>query len=375
MKQLQIISILFITILMGQACSLSSQNKTVTIQGSMRADTSLSDIVIEDYSKKPQIIASCPLGDDGTFKLTLNVKGLDFVKLKLSENNYMALILLPGEQVTITSTSDRIYENPVISGSQNTSLLFSLSQAVKKYDLEIDTLYKSFKALQKSQEGKDSATLIMMDNELKKLDGERKTYIRQFAETNPQSPANLYYLNRLDIKENLSTFIKVNDALYALYPDNPFVVELNYSVTAQKNIQPGMLAQDINLPDPDGKIISLSSLRGHIVLIDFWASWCGPCRRENPNVVNIYRKYHDAGFEVYGVSLDSERSGWIKAIEKDSLTWTQVSDLKRFNSVAAKAYAVRAIPFSVLIDREGKIITTALRGSDLAAKLQEIFGY
>jgi peroxiredoxin len=375
MKQLQIISILFIAILMGQACSLSSQNKTVTIHGSILPDTSLSNIFIEDYSKKPQIIASCPLGDDGTFKLTLNVKGLDFVKLKLSENNYIALILLPGEQVTITSNSSRIYENPVISGSPNTSLLFSLSQEVKKYDLEIDTLYKSFKALQNSLDGKDSSTLILLDNKLKKLDGEKKAHIRQFAETNPQSPAILYYLNRLDIKENLPTYIKVDDALYALYPDNPYVVELNYSVTAEKYVQPGMYAQEISLPDPDGKIINLSSLRGHIVFIDFWASWCGPCRRENPNVVMMYRKYHDAGFEVFGVSLDSERSGWIKAIEKDSLTWTQVSDLKRFNSVAAKAYAVRSIPFSVLIDSEGKIITTALRGSDLAAKLQEIFGF
>jgi hypothetical protein len=153
MKQLPFIFILFITILMGQACSLSSQNKTVTIQGSIAADTSLSNIVIEDYNKKPQVIASCPLGDDGSFKFTLNVKGLNFVKLKIGENNYLAMIILPGEKVTITSTSVRIYEDPVISGSPNTSLLNSLSQEVRKYDLEIDTLYKSFKALQKEQDG------------------------------------------------------------------------------------------------------------------------------------------------------------------------------------------------------------------------------
>jgi peroxiredoxin len=375
MRQLYPISLIFATILLLQACTLSSQNTKLSIAGKLLMDTAYTTIFLEDYNKKPQVIASSPIGNDGTFKFNLESKGLDFLKLKLSEKNYIALIVLPGEKITITSTASKIYHEPVITGSPNTSMLFTLSNEVRKYDEQVDSLYRYHKTLKENHNARDSAELKVLEGKLQMLDRERKEYIRQFADKNPHSPANLYYLNRLDIKENLSTFIKVDDTLFALYPENPFVIELNYTVSTEKYVQPGMPAPEISLPSPDGTIINLSSLRGNIVLIDFWASWCGPCRRENPNVVRVYHKYHDKGFEVFGISLDSDRNGWIKAIEKDSLMWIQVSDLKRFNSVAAKTYAVRAIPYSVLIDRDGKIIASALRGSDLAARLQELFGY
>ncbi len=136
----------------------------------------------------------------------------------------------------------------------------------------------------------------------------------------------------------------------------------------------GTLAPELAAPSPDGSIKSLSQLRGKYVLIDFWASWCGPCRRENPNVVRLYNQYKDKGFEILGVSLDNSKSRWIDAIAKDKLTWPHISDLKGWSSHLSKQYGVRGIPYTVLVDKEGRIIAKQLRGASLEKKLQEIFG-
>lgn len=133
-------------------------------------------------------------------------------------------------------------------------------------------------------------------------------------------------------------------------------------------------APDFTQNTPEGEPVSLSDLRGKVVLVDFWASWCGPCRRENPNVVRMYNKYKDKGFEILGVSLDNNKERWMNAIEADGLTWPHISDLKGWSNTAAQKYGVTSIPQTVLLDKDGKIIARNLRGSRLEAKLAEIFG-
>ena len=136
----------------------------------------------------------------------------------------------------------------------------------------------------------------------------------------------------------------------------------------------GVEAPEIALMEPNGGDLKLSDLRGQVILIDFWGSWCGPCRRENPNVKKVYDKYHGKGFEILGVSLDKDKAAWLEAIGQDQLNWRHVSDLKYWQSEVVATYKITGIPMTVLVDKEGKIIAKNLRGEALENKLAQIFG-
>ena len=164
---------------------------------------------------------------------------------------------------------------------------------------------------------------------------------------------------------------EIRDALIGRYPKNEFVRHLDDKLRGA--VFAGMEAPDIEMADRDGKIRRLSDLRGKLVLIDFWASWCSPCRRENPNVVRIYKKYKDMGFEIFSVSLDNSREKWLQAIETDGLEWeNHVSDLRGWNSAGGRLYGVTSIPATVLVDKDGTILARNLRGAELENKIKEI---
>ena len=156
------------------------------------------------------------------------------------------------------------------------------------------------------------------------------------------------------------------------WPDVEYGKEFVAFVAKVKATAIGQPAPEISLPDPSGKIVSLSSFRGKYVLVDFWAKWCGPCRRENPNVVKAYNQFKGKNFDILGVSLDRTKADWLQAIQEDGLVWNHVSDLKYFESQAAQDYNINGIPFSILVDPAGKIIAKNLRGPELQKKLESV---
>jgi peroxiredoxin len=168
---------------------------------------------------------------------------------------------------------------------------------------------------------------------------------------------------------------EVIKALYAKYPDHPLVSERYKVETSPKtSTEIGAFAPELAFENPNGKIMKLSDLKGKVVLLDFWAAWCRPCRSENPNVVKVYNKYRDKGFDVYSVSLDRDKESWVKAIEADGLIWpNHVSDLGFWNSKGAKIYGVSSIPATFLLDKEGRIVAKNLRGAALENALKELF--
>jgi peroxiredoxin len=183
----------------------------------------------------------------------------------------------------------------------------------------------------------------------------------------------LWATNFLPADKELALLEEIGERFRKVKPNHPQVKPFLENLKRLKGVTIGSEAPEIALPTPAGPIMRLSDLRGKYVLIDFWASWCGPCRRENPNVIKTYAAYKDKGFEIFGVSLDQDKAAWTNAIAKDQLTWPHVSDLQYWNSVAAQAYQVSSIPMTFLLDPQGKIIAKGLRGDSLNQYLSNLF--
>lgn len=204
------------------------------------------------------------------------------------------------------------------------------------------------------------------------LQKQMATDVRSFINGNEATLATYFAATYLIQEPPVAMLEEASEKLNTALPQSKYTKELADKVAMIKPLEIGSKAPDINLVGPDGKSVKLSSLRGKVVMIDFWASWCRPCRMENPAVVGIYNKYKAKGFEIYGVSLDTDKAKWQAAIAQDGLTWYHVSDLQGWSSSAAQLYKVNSIPFTVLLDKDGRILEKGLRSHQLEAKLAEI---
>ncbi|HPG34043.1 MAG TPA: redoxin family protein [Lentimicrobium sp.] len=309
--------------------------------------------------------------ENGYFSVELPSADLVIEKLYASPENYLMILASAGNEINLTLNSEKLNQMPEISGSADTRLLYEIAMHTARNEKLLDSLNSAFAEAQMKDETR--YLLPEIEDAYARVVEQQVQQLKSDLWANASSPASLFFIDKLDVVADFDVYKKVSDELFKLYPDFKLISDLKKRMDIEKQLRPGMKAPDISLPGPDGKMISLASLQGHIVLIDFWSSWCGPCRKDNPEVVKLYQRFHDRGFEIFGVSLDRDSLSWTNAIAKDGLVWTHVSDLKYWQSAGAAAYGVKSIPHTVLLDREGRIIARKLRGKALESKLEEIF--
>ena len=346
--------------------------QTVVITGTITDKGAYKQIYLDTLNgQNPWIYVSAALDDNGAFKLIAPVPSTDIFRLRLDDQNYMMLILTPGEKISLKTVGSKLGADALIEGSLHTQLLYSTMKSTQSFESRKAALNQQYSEIQTSPK-RDSLSAVII-SQFRANDSLQKTSLKAQMEKHPASLAWIFFQDKLDMSNDFDIIDKIDAASFKEYPENIFVQQRHQQVDVERKTAIGASAPEIELTDPKGNIRKLSSLKGKVVLIDFWASWCGPCRKENPNVVNIYGKYHDKGFEVFSVSLDKDKDGWLAAIAKDNLSWpNHVSDLKYWKSAGAAAYGVTSIPFTVLVDKKGKIVAKKLRGEELESKVKEL---
>lgn len=275
------------------------------------------------------------------------------------------------EKISITVDTSRL-KNPVVRGSQLQEDFELYNQLVKIVDEKSEALNKSGAQLYLSGKLTEQLKDSLFDLH-DKLDGEKRLIIADFAKAHPGSAVSAWAISSFyGYDPRLEELIPVFNSLSGKNQRSLYGKEIKEIIDAAKKTALGIKAADFTLNDKDGNPVTLSAYQGKYLFIDFWASWCGPCRAENPNVANAYRKYHSDQFDILGVSLDDSRDAWLKAVNNDKLEWAQVSDLKAWDSKIVTGYGIKGIPFNMLLDKEGRIIARNLRGPSLDKKLKEI---
>jgi peroxiredoxin len=321
-------------------------------------------------------IDSVKLGKDNTFELKGNITEQGFYRLNLFNKQNILLVLDKGEQLEITADGNAEKGAFTVKGSKGTDNLTKVNKIKEDFEAKAAQMNQEFTVANQKQ---DVAAQQKIQQQFMAMQQANVASIKKLINEMGTSIVSLYATNFLNPEEEADFQFLSNLAkrFEKEAPNNSYskdfvkqVKDLEKKMASMPTI--GKQAPDITLSNPEGKPVSLSSLRGKYVLIDFWASWCGPCRQENPNVVRMYNKYKGKEFEIFGVSLDQDRAKWLGAIEKDKLTWTHVSDLKGWQSAGGQAYQVNSIPATFLIDKAGKIIAKNLRGDALEQKLEEV---
>ncbi len=382
---------LLIVLILALLWSCQKEEKGFTISGKLGNAAEQMIFLHEMTSSSLTPVDSVLTDTSGNFELHGISERTRFYALHIVPGDYIYLLAKTGDNISLSGDGHNLNSTYRISGSNDSELIQELTIEQNKTIERINRLSKVFNDSLESpdfmdiKEGLDSAYAGIV--------AAQRDFTFRFIENNLSSQASLMALYQqlaprqyiLDPLTDIDYYEKVDKSLYSLYPESEPVITLHSHVTDLKErkkaeemsgagINQGDVPPEISLTTPDGETLSLSSTRGKVVLLDFWAAWCSPCRQENPNLVSNYNKYKDKGFDIFQVSLDKDKASWVKGIEEDKLgAWKHVSDLKYWQSSVVPLYNIQSIPANYLLDKEGKVIGVNLRGPALGAKLEEVF--
>jgi thiol-disulfide isomerase/thioredoxin len=368
------------------------KNNSVQISGTLVNPVSGEYIFLDELkSNELTTIDSIKIADDGTFDFKREIKLPSFYLLKINENNFLTMLVEPGESIILNAYYDSLNYPLSVTGSKGTESMAEYNRTLRKTINKLTGLNNIY--MQNVDSPELPAVIETLDSMAQIYLNEINSYTKTYIDENITSLVSLVALYQqvapnvyiLNYSRDLKYFVKVDSSMSILYPEyepvtslHEQVQELVASIKGETAITPvsgeGAEAPEITLPTPEGDTIKLSSTRGSVVLLDFWASWCTPCRQENPNLVNAYNLYHKKGFQIYQVSLDKTREAWMKGILDDQIgKWIHVSDIQYWNSIVVPLYKIESIPNNFLLDKEGRIIASNLRGDQLHVKLAELF--
>ena len=362
-------------ILLLSFCDGNKKNSSFQLKGTL-SDSKAETLYLEKLgSSKQVIIDSVILDENGNFEFTNYTPKIGFYRIKTNDKNFAMLVLDSADKVTITGSVKDLGNTFKVEGSSETTIFIEYNNLSKSRDIKLDSLNKAFQLLMEANKmdskRMDSLSAIF-ETPYNSIINQSNILMVDKISKNTNMYSSIMAIQALDPDKYSDLYKSLDAGLSKKFPNDKNVIMFHEVVERMLSTNIGQFAPEISLPSPDGKEIALSSLKGKLVLIDFWASWCGPCRKEMPNVIKIYSKFKNKGFEIYGVSLDQDKEKWMEAITKDGINWPQVSDLKYWDNLAARIYNVQGIPYTVLIDKDGKIIAKNLRGQELEKKIAEV---
>ena len=348
------------------SCNRKPEKQQGTITGKL-SNASAITVYLERFDDKGEYVLDSSRTDkEGNFKLKNVAAEKDYYVLRTDPSNLVFLLLEKGDNIIVNGDAKQLEGSYSVSGSEDSELI----KALKKYDSHLsDSLNTIYSGLRDTMpDKKDSAGAELQ----KYYSATMETFAKDFILKHSNSLVALSASKYLDQQKDMQVYEDLLASLAKIYPESKYVKDFESMVGDLKKLPVASMAPEIKMNTPEGKSLTLSSFKGKVVLIDFWASWCGPCRKENPHVVEMYRKFKNKNFEIFGVSLDKNLNEWKDAVRKDGIKWPQVSDLKMWDSEVVKTYLIEAIPYTVLIDKEGKIIAKGLTGTELEQKLIEV---
>jgi thiol-disulfide isomerase/thioredoxin len=346
------------------SCNQGEQFKlTGNISGQAEGKVYLSKVQDNELVK----IDSAQL-QEGAFEFTGTVESPQRYFIQLEDKKEAIQFFVENSNIDIKADVEKLTE-AVIVGSAEQDVYVAYQDSQKPFTEKNDAMYKDFMTARQAQ---DQAKMDSIRNEAMKLQEEKTAASKDFVANNSTSVVAGFISYRMMSGMEIDKMEELYNSLAENVQASTYGVKMKDKIDLLKNVAIGKPAPDFTLNTPEETPFSLSSLKGKIVVIDFWASWCGPCRRENPHMVELYKEVNEKGVEFLGVSLDKDKDKWLKAIEDDGLGWKHVSDLKYWNSEAAKLYGISGIPATVLVDQNGVIVAKNLRSAELKVEIEKL---